>query len=80
MGGRRVLRPLPVLEDYLIFPAIVGRVVRVPALLTLVAVLLGGALYGIVGVLIAIPVAATVHLLIHEIVFPRLDSVGSASA
>jgi predicted PurR-regulated permease PerM len=63
------------LEDYLIFPAIVGRVVRVPALLTLVAVLLGGALYGIVGVLIAIPVAATVHLLIHEIVFPRLDSV-----
>ena len=30
------------LEDYLIFPAIVGRVVRVPALLTLVAVLVGG--------------------------------------
>lgn len=50
-------------------------VVRVPALLTLVAVLVGGPLDGIVGVLIAIPVAATVHLLIHEIVFPRLDTV-----
>ncbi|WP_328308002.1 hypothetical protein [Actinomycetospora sp. NBC_00405] len=46
-----------------------------PALLTLVAVLVGGPLDGIVGVLIAIPVAATVHLLIHEIVFPRLDTV-----
>lgn len=64
------------LEDYLIFPGIVGRVVKVPALLTLVAVLLGAALYGIVGILIAIPVAAAVHLLLHEIVFPRLDTVG----
>lgn len=65
------------LEDYLIFPGVVGRVVKVPALLTLVSVLLGSALYGIVGVLIAIPVAATIHLLLHEIVFPRLDTVGN---
>jgi predicted PurR-regulated permease PerM len=68
------------LEDYLIFPGIVGRVVKVPALLTLVAVLLGGALYGIVGLLVAIPIAAAVHLLLHEIVFPRLDTAGSPSA
>ncbi len=67
------------LEDYLIFPGVVGRVVKVPALLTLIAVLLGGALYGIVGVLIAIPVAAAVHLLLHEIVFPRLDTVEAPS-
>lgn len=67
------------LEDYLIFPGIVGRVVEVPALLTLVAVLLGGALYGVIGVLIAIPVAAAVHLLLHEIVFPRLDTDGARS-
>ena len=66
------------LEDYLIFPGVVGRVVKVPALLTLVAVLLGGALYGIIGVLIAIPIAAAVHLLLHEIVFPRLDAVEAA--
>jgi predicted PurR-regulated permease PerM len=62
------------LEDYLIFPAVVGRVVKVPALLTLVAVLLGAALYGVIGVLIAIPIAAAVHLLLQEIVFPRLDT------
>jgi predicted PurR-regulated permease PerM len=66
------------LEDYLIYPGIVGRVVKVPALLTLVAVLLGAALYGIVGILIAIPIAAAVHLLLHEIVFPRLDAVEAA--
>ncbi len=67
------------IEDYLIFPGVVGRVVKVPALLTLIAVLLGGALYGIVGVLIAIPIAAAVHLLLHEIVFPRLDTVEATS-
>ncbi|WP_433782725.1 AI-2E family transporter [Actinomycetospora sp. CA-101289] len=62
------------LEDYLVFPGVVGRVVKVPALLTLIAVLLGGALYGIIGVLIAIPIAAAAHLLLHETVFPRLDA------
>ena len=55
--------------------AVVGRVVKVPALLTLIAVLLGAALYGVIGVLIAIPIAAAVHLLLQEIVFPRLDRV-----
>jgi predicted PurR-regulated permease PerM len=47
--------------------------VDVPATVTLVAVLLGGAAFGIIGALIAIPVAAAVRLLLHEVVFPRLD-------
>lgn len=60
-------------EDYLLVPRIIGRTVDVPATATLVAVLLGGTVLGIVGALIAIPVAAAVRLLLHEIVFPRLD-------
>jgi predicted PurR-regulated permease PerM len=36
----------------------IGRVVKVPALITVVAVLIGGALLGIVGALVAIPIAA----------------------
>jgi predicted PurR-regulated permease PerM len=36
-----------------------------------VATLIGGALLGLLGALIAIPVAATVHLLLEEVVFPR---------
>lgn len=63
-------------EDYLLVPTVIGRAVRVPALLTLVAVLLGSAVYGVVGALLAIPVAAAAHLLVHEIVFPRLDHAG----
>ena len=61
-------------EDYLLVPKIIGRAVKVPALTTVVAVLIGGALLGIVGALIAIPVAAAVQLLIREIVYPRLDA------
>jgi len=45
------------LEDYLLVPRIIGRAVKVPALMTVVAVLIGAALLGIVGALVAIPVA-----------------------
>lgn len=60
-------------EDYLLVPKIIGRSVKVPALSTLLAVLLGGALLGLVGALVAIPVAAALHLIAQEVLFPRLD-------
>jgi predicted PurR-regulated permease PerM len=60
-------------EDYLLVPRIIGRAVKVPAGVTVVAVLLGGALLGIVGALVAIPIAAAVQLLVQELLFPALD-------
>ena len=65
---------LRLLEDYLLVPKIIGKTVAVPALVTVVAVLLGGALLGIVGALLAIPVAAALLLLARETLFPRLDA------
>ena len=61
-------------EDYLLVPKIIGRAVKVPALITVVAVLIGGALLGIVGGLVAIPIAAALQLLTQEVLFPRLDN------
>ncbi|QNK81978.1 AI-2E family transporter [Nakamurella sp. PAMC28650] len=61
------------LEDYFLVPRIIGRAVEVPALATVVAVLIGGALLGIIGALVAIPVAAAVLLIIREVWIPRLD-------
>jgi predicted PurR-regulated permease PerM len=61
-------------EDYLLVPKIIGRAVKVPALITVVAVLIGGALLGIVGALVAIPVAAALQLLTQEVLLPRLDN------
>jgi predicted PurR-regulated permease PerM len=60
-------------EDYLIVPRIMGRTVDLPAIVSLVAVLVGGVLLGIVGALVAIPVAAAIRLLLQEIAFRKLD-------
>lgn len=61
-------------EDYLIVPRVMGRTVQVPAVVSVVAVLVGGALMGIIGVLVAIPAAAALRVLLHEVTFRRLDS------
>ncbi|MHB8532867.1 MAG: AI-2E family transporter [Solirubrobacteraceae bacterium] len=61
------------LEDYLLTPRIMRSAVEVPGLLTVIATVLGGALLGIVGALVAIPVAAAVKLLYEQITLPRLE-------
>jgi predicted PurR-regulated permease PerM len=60
-------------EDYLLVPRIMGSTVQVPAVVSIVAVLVGGALMGIVGALVAIPAAAALRLLLQEVAFHRLD-------
>jgi predicted PurR-regulated permease PerM len=60
-------------EDYLLVPRVIGRAVKVPGGVTVVAVLIGAALLGIVGALVAIPVAAALQLLAQEVLFPALD-------
>jgi predicted PurR-regulated permease PerM len=61
-------------EDYLITPRVMNRTVEVPAVVTLIAVLIGGTLLGIIGALVAIPLAAAIHLLLNEVAFRRLDA------
>jgi len=60
-------------EDYLLVPKVIGRAVKVPGGVTVVAVLIGAALQGFVGALVAIPVAAALQLLTQELLFPALD-------
>ena len=62
-------------EDYLLVPRIIGRVMKVPGVITVVAVLIGGALLGVVGALVAIPMAAALQLLTQEVLYPRLDEI-----
>jgi predicted PurR-regulated permease PerM len=62
------------LEDYLITPRVMNRTVKVSGLITIIAVLIGGALLGIIGALIAIPIAASIKLVVEEVSYPRLDA------
>jgi len=59
------------LEDYLLNPRVMKHTVKVTPGLTIIATLIGGSLLGIIGALIAVPIAATVHLLLQEVAFPR---------
>jgi predicted PurR-regulated permease PerM len=59
------------LEDYLLNPSVMKHTVKVTPGLTIIATLIGGSLLGIIGALIAIPIAATIHLLLEEVAFPR---------
>ena len=59
------------LEDYLLNPRVMKHTVKVSPGLTIIATLIGGSLLGIIGALIAIPVAATINLLCEEVAFPR---------
>jgi predicted PurR-regulated permease PerM len=61
-------------EDYLLVPRIMGKTVQIPGVVSVVAVLVGGALMGIIGALVAIPTAAAIRLLLHELAFRRLDA------
>ena len=61
-------------EDYLLVPRVMRHAVNVSPLLTVLAVIIGGALLGIVGALVAIPVAAGIKLIVEQTVFPRLDN------
>lgn len=58
-------------ENYLIAPRIMQRTVSVPGPVTVVAALAGGALLGVLGALLAIPVAAGLLLLYEEVLVPR---------
>jgi predicted PurR-regulated permease PerM len=62
-------------ENYVVYPRVMRRAVDVPAALTVVAALLGGALLGVVGALLAIPTAAAVLLVVRQVVIPRMDRV-----
>jgi predicted PurR-regulated permease PerM len=61
-------------EDYLLLPRIMGRTVQVPAAVTVIAVLIGATLLGLIGALVAIPVAAAIRLLLQEVTFRRMGS------
>jgi predicted PurR-regulated permease PerM len=60
-------------EDYLLTPRVMRHTVRISPGLTIIATLIGGVLLGLIGALIAIPVAAGIHLVLEEVAYPSLD-------
>ena len=60
-------------ENYLIMPRIMKKSLSIPGLVTIIAALIGTSLLGLIGGLLAVPVAAAVLLIVDEVVFPKAD-------
>ncbi len=61
-------------ENYIIYPRVMKRSVDVPGSVVVIAALVGAALLGIVGALLAIPTAAAILLIMREVVVKRQDT------
>ena len=68
-------------EDYFVIPLVIGRIVRLHPAVVIFALLAGGAVFGLIGVVLAVPFTATLRLLLIYITaklrdedpFPRLE-------
>lgn len=58
-------------ENYLITPRIMKKSLSIPGLVTIVAALLGTSLLGLVGGILAVPIAAAILLILDEVVYPN---------
>ncbi|MFC0582597.1 AI-2E family transporter [Micrococcoides hystricis] len=61
-------------EAYFVSPRIMQRAVAVPGSVAVIAVIAGGSLLGVLGALMAIPMAAGVMILLKEVWLPRQDA------
>jgi predicted PurR-regulated permease PerM len=62
------------LEAYVLTPRVMNRAVSVPGALVVIGALVGGTLLGLLGALVAIPITASILLIIKQIAIPRQDA------
>ena len=68
-----VLAAYQEVESRFIVPRIYGKVLRLPAATVMVSLLIGGKLMGILGALLALPIAAGIRMIVEEL---RVDLPG----
>jgi predicted PurR-regulated permease PerM len=67
-------------ENHLVQPIVMRRSVAVSPLIVIVSVLIGAALLGILGALLAIPVAGSIHIALRDVVEARRTRVAELYA
>ena len=53
-------------EDYVVQPLVYGKALRVNPIVTIVSVLVGASLLGVLGALLAIPIAAAIQIILRD--------------
>ena len=61
-------------EAYVLTPRVMSRAVSIPGSLVVIGAMVGGTLLGLLGAFVAIPVTASLLLILKQVVIPRLDA------
>ena len=61
-------------ENYVLYPRVMSKSVDIPGAVTVIAALVGAALLGVIGALLAIPTAAAILLITREVLVRRQDA------
>lgn len=62
------------IEAYVLTPRVMNRTIEIPGALVVIGALVGGTLLGLIGALVAIPVSASILLIIKQVWVPRQDA------
>ena len=62
------------IEAYVITPRVMSRAIAIPGSLVVIGALIGGTLLGLLGALIAVPVTASILLIIKQVFIPKQDA------
>jgi predicted PurR-regulated permease PerM len=68
------------IENYVLQPTIIGRAAQVSGFTVLVSVLAFGALFGFIGAIIAVPIAAAIQIVVEELTTARRARIAAADA
>jgi predicted PurR-regulated permease PerM len=68
------------IENYVLQPTIIGRAVQISGFTVLLSVLAFGALFGLIGAIIGVPIAAALQILVEELTAPRRARLAAAEA
>lgn len=68
-----VFQVIQQIENNFIYPKVVGKSVGLASMLTLMAVILGGSMFGIVGMIIGLPLASILYAILRKVTNDRLN-------
>lgn len=68
-----VFQSMQLIEDNIIYPRLVGKSVGLPTIFTLVAAVIGGGLFGFLGMIFFTPIFAVIYRLLKEFVNNKID-------
>jgi predicted PurR-regulated permease PerM len=67
-------------ENYVLQPTIIGRVTEVSGFMVIASVLVFGSLFGIIGAIIGVPIAAAIEIVLGEAAAGRRARIAAAES